>query len=231
MAKRTTLLLATLVLFSPNYGAADLQFSPEITTDDWLLAFVDVETTGLQPGFHEMIDIGMIVTNLNGQPIDQLFLRIMPSHPERTEPGAAALNGFSVALWQERGFDSEAAAVRKLLDFAEEVSGEKGLLMVGYNAWFDISFIDHLFRSQDETWRKLFHYFVLDLPSMAWGQKHRSLTGSALSKSLGIAAETSDPLKHTGLSGAQYNLKVYQTLLSERAETAPLKKLNAASDE
>ncbi len=218
MTKKMLLLISTLILILPNEGASEIRLPSEITTEDWLLAFVDVETTGLQPGYHEMIDIGMIVTDLNGLPIDQLFLRIMPAHPERTEPGARAVNGFSVALWQERGFVSEAAAVRELLAFTKAVSGEKRLLMVGYNAWFDISFIDHLFRSQNETWRKLFHYFVLDLPSMAWGQKHRTLTGSALSDSLGIAAETNDPLQHTGLSGAQYNLRVYQALLSEFPE-------------
>lgn len=215
MTKLPLLLLLALMLNLPHTGGAETNAPSEINNKDWLLAFVDVETTGLQPGFHEMIDVGMIITDLDGVPIEKLFLRIMPAHPERTEPGAAAVNGFSVRLWQERGFVSEAAAVRQMLAFTERVSGEKELLMVGYNAWFDISFIDHLFRSQNETWRKLFHYFVLDLPSMAWGQKHRSLTGAVLSEELGIDAETSNPLLHTGLSGAEYNLRLYQALFAE----------------
>ena len=30
--------------------------------DQWLLAYIDVETTGLLPGHHEMIDVGIVMT-------------------------------------------------------------------------------------------------------------------------------------------------------------------------
>ena len=30
--------------------------------DQWLLAHIDVETTGLLPGHHEMIDVGNVMT-------------------------------------------------------------------------------------------------------------------------------------------------------------------------
>jgi|ETNmetMinimDraft_8_1059916.scaffolds.fasta_scaffold36533_1 uncharacterized protein YprB with RNaseH-like and TPR domain len=30
--------------------------------DQWLLAYIDVETTGLLPGHHEMIDMGIVMT-------------------------------------------------------------------------------------------------------------------------------------------------------------------------
>ena len=33
---------------------------------DWTLAHIDVETTGLVPGYHEMIDIGVVMTDLEG---------------------------------------------------------------------------------------------------------------------------------------------------------------------
>ena len=90
MTKKMLLLISTLILILPNEGASEIRLPSEITTEDWLLAFVDVETTGLQPGYHEMIDIGMIVTDLNGLPIDQLFLRIMLEHLVQCVPGARA---------------------------------------------------------------------------------------------------------------------------------------------
>ena len=40
--------------------------SPAEDPDAWLLAFIDVETTGLVPGWHEMIDIGVVMTELDG---------------------------------------------------------------------------------------------------------------------------------------------------------------------
>ena len=33
--------------------------SPATDPDGWLLAFLDVETTGLVPGYHKMIDLGL----------------------------------------------------------------------------------------------------------------------------------------------------------------------------
>ena len=55
---------------------------PSESPKRWLLAHVDVETTGLLPGYHEMIDIGIVMTTLDGLIIDSLFLRIQTTHPE-----------------------------------------------------------------------------------------------------------------------------------------------------
>jgi len=55
--------------------------SPAAAPDDWALAFLDVETTGLVPGYHEMIDLGLVMTDLDGGVIDSLFIRIQPEHP------------------------------------------------------------------------------------------------------------------------------------------------------
>ena len=49
---------------------------PAEAPENWLLSFVDVETTGLLPGYHEMIDIGMILTDLQGREVDRLFIRL-----------------------------------------------------------------------------------------------------------------------------------------------------------
>jgi DNA polymerase III epsilon subunit-like protein len=188
--------------------------NPQTEPELWLLAHVDVETTGLTPGYHEMIDVGIIITDLAGIEIDRLFIRIMPAHPERADPGAVAVNGFSVNRWRNRGYVSEAQATEQWLAFHDRVAGSRKVLFVGYNAWFDISFVDQLFRKQGLTWRHLFHYFILDLPSMAWSQGIHGLTGQHLADKLGIAVETHDPLEHTGITGAEFNVRAYQALLS-----------------
>lgn len=187
--------------------------TPAETPDNWLLAHIDVETTGLVPGYHEMIDMGIIITDLKGNEVDRLFLRIMPDHPERTAPGARAVNGFSIELWNERGFVTSSEAVEQMVAFHKRVARNKDVLFVGYNAWFDISFVDHLFRATGRTWRELYHYFVLDLPSMAWGLGIYDLGGQGMSDKLQIVPETSDPLKHTGITGAASNVEVYRAIL------------------
>ena len=81
--------LVVLLIFSASTVAASDQ-------DSRLLVHIDVETTGLVAGYHELIDAGVIVTTIDGDIVDRLFLRMMPDHPERLDPGAAAVNGFSV---------------------------------------------------------------------------------------------------------------------------------------
>ncbi|MDE0757544.1 MAG: exonuclease domain-containing protein [Pseudomonadales bacterium] len=196
--------------------------NPQTEPEQWLLAHVDVETTGLTPGYHEMIDVGVIITDLAGIELDRLFMRIMPAHPERAESGAVAVNGFSISLWRHRGYVSEAQAIDQWFAFHERVVGSREVLFVAYNAWFDISFVDQLFRKRGRTWRHLFHYFILDLPSMAWSQGVHGLTGQHLAQKLGIAVETRDPLEHTGITGAEFNVRAYQALIS-LAGTQPAK--------
>jgi len=46
---------------------------PHEAPGDWLLAHIDVETTGLIPGYHEMIDMGLVYTTLDGSMQDSFF--------------------------------------------------------------------------------------------------------------------------------------------------------------
>ncbi len=195
-----------------------VESTPASSPDRWLMAHVDVETTGLVPGYHEMIDIGVIVTDLEGNEQDRLFLCIMPDHPQRTQAGAAAVNGFSVERWQSLDCVTTELAVKQIIEFHQRVRGDKQLLFTGFNAWFDIAFIDHLFRDHGHTWRALYHYFVLDLPSMAWSLGIQDLAGGAVSRKLALEPETSDPLKHTGITGAESNVGIYRALLRQRPD-------------
>ena len=192
--------------------------NPSHAPADWILAHIDVETTGLVPGYHEIIDIGVVMTDLEGRELDRLFIRILPRHPERLAPGAAAVHAFSVELWEQRGYVSHREAVEQLVAFHNAVAGSRNVLFVAYNAWFDISFVDQLFRSVDRTWREIFHYYILDLPSMLWSLGLRDLSGPELAEELGIAEETSDPLEHTGMTGAISNVEVYRALLKKYHE-------------
>ena len=201
--------------------------SPEEDPDSWLLAFIDVETTGLQPGYHEMIDIGIVMTSLDGEPIDQLFLRIQPDHPERISDGARAVNAFDVNRWQELHAINNQEAVEAISAFHHRVAGDKSVMMVAFNSYFDASFLDALFRVQSRSWRDLYHYFILDIPSMAWSQGYRGLTGQSLSAALDLKDEPRVAEKHTGITGALLNARIYRALLSRRDEVAHSNQANS----
>jgi DNA polymerase III alpha subunit (gram-positive type) len=186
---------------------------PNEDPDAWLLAFVDVETTGLIPGHHEMIDIGIVMTDLSGNELGELFVRIQPEYPERTDDGARAVNAFDADRWRELQALSKYQAIEKILTFRNEIAGDKNVLMVAFNSHFDTAFLDHLFRSQERSWRELYHYFVLDLPSMAWSLGIHGLTGPNISGKLGIEDEPHVAELHTGITGARLNARIYRALL------------------
>ena len=201
----------------PPYVAAAEQSapprpSPAADPKGWLLAIIDVETTGLVPGWHEMIDLGVVMTDLDGRVVDSLFLRIMPRHPERLSEGARRVNGFDVAKWRRMRALTPERAADSLAAFHRRVAGSRPTLMVAFNSQFDAAFLDHLFRARGSSWRTLYHYFVLDIPSMAWARGMRDLTNGALAARLGVADEPRVADEHTGITGAMLNVRIYQAL-------------------
>ena len=180
-----------------------------------IIAIIDVETTGLDPSHHEMVDLGALYVRPDGQELGRFFVRIHPPHPDRLDPGAAAVNGYSPARWRTLGAVDEAEAVRQWRAFHDQMARASGatVTFAALNAWFDQSFTDALLRRHNSSWRELFHYQILDLPSMAWGQGARELGGAALAARYGVEPETRDPLRHTGESGVEFNLALYRAML------------------
>ena len=213
-------LLILIVTVHSSCWAQDIEW-PHEAPDDWLLAFVDVETTGLIPGYHEMIDIGIVITDLGGEELGELFIRIQPEHPERTSEGARAVNEFDAERWRELDALATDAAIDRLVAFRDDIAGERNVLMVAFNSPFDTAFLDHLFRSRERSWRELFHYFVLDVPSMAWALGLRGLTGSSLAAALGIDDEPRVAHLHTGITGAKLNVRIYRALLERPGGPQP----------
>lgn len=195
--------------------------SPAKSPADWRLAFIDVETTGLVPGYHEMIDMGVVMTDLDGRVLDSLFVRIQPRHPERTSEGAVAVNAFDADRWRRLGAMAPATAVDSLRSFHRRVAGDGPVLLVAFNSQFDAAFLDHLFRSAGASWRELYHYFVLDIPSMAWSLGYRDLAGTALSRRLGAADEPHLAEHHTGITGAVLNARLYAALRARGMDPVP----------
>ena len=190
--------------------------SPEADPEEWLLAHVDVETTGLIPGYHEMIDIGMVITDLAGREIDSLFIRIQPRYPERTSPMAQKVNAFDSIKWKQIGALQIEEAVSRIRDFHHKTCGDRPVLMVAFNSHFDAAFLDHLFRAADSNWRTMFHYFILDIPSIAWGMGYKDLTMDRFMEEYQIPDEPHVAELHTGITGAKLNARIYRALMDNQ---------------
>lgn len=181
----------------------------------FVLAIIDVETTGLEPGRHEMIDIGAVYTDLEGVELGRFFIRIAPDHPERAGDIARGINGFDEGRWALLGAAGEAEAAEAFLAFHRETAAGRTAIFTAYNAHFDRAFVDAWLKEEGHGGaHELFTYFMVDLPSLAWGRGYRHLYGGEIARELGLEPETADPLLHTGESGALWNLEFYRALLA-----------------
>jgi DNA polymerase III alpha subunit (gram-positive type) len=203
-------LVATL-----NGAPAQTMPSPEEAPDEWVMAHIDVETTGLVAGYNEIVDVGVVYTTVDGEILDRWHRRLMPRHPERMHPEAAKINGFELETWKELGAIEPKAAVDMLLAFERQRFAGKRLVRVAYNSKFDAAFMDDLFRQAEAAFdQPHYSYYWLDVPSMAWLLGYRPLEHGDLARELRVQGTSDVPLEHTGLGCAEYNVRVYRELLT-----------------
>lgn len=98
-------------------------------------AFVDVETTGLEPDYHEVIEICIITKEKT------YHQRVHPNEPHRIDERAVAVNGYHPKDWMDAITPKEAAQdVGRLLN---------GHIIIGHNPRFDYQFLKHLLLDHD----------------------------------------------------------------------------------
>lgn len=169
------------------------------------LAITDIETTGLDPIGHEIIEIGLILVDqktLEAQ--EQWSVKIQPENIETASPEALAVNGYKPEDWEN------AYKLKMAMKFYQKKTKEA--IFVSHNVTFDWSFIYEAFTKCDLT--SLMDYHRLDLFSIAWGihpqgLKKYNLVG--LCEHFGIPKE---PDPHKAINGANVALKVLQKLRS-----------------
>jgi len=103
------------------------------------LAFLDTETTGLNPNDHEVIEIAIIVEE-EGKEDRAFHSLILPERLARAQPEALRINGYASApeRWE--------AAPRMAEVGAEIETLLKGAILVGHNVGFDASMLDSSMR-------------------------------------------------------------------------------------
>lgn len=93
------------------------------------LCFLDTETTGLKPGYHEVIEIAIVRVDPASGAEDTLYTRIKPQHIDRADPIALRVNGYQPSEWAEAPTMSEIG--NRIVEFLD------GGILVGHNVAFD----------------------------------------------------------------------------------------------
>lgn len=171
------------------------------------LLWMDVETTGLQPLKHEVIDLAFCLTDRNGEIISEYATKIKPKYPEFGDVQALSVNGFlrNRSTWSEAPDSFEAwDKVRVWWDGLKQL---ERVYPAGWNPGFDLGFI----RSDCfEAGIQLYHH-PLDLLSLVWF-KLRDIDRPHLSDLCSLISISVDAPEHTAVGDVKRCVECYRRL-------------------
>lgn len=179
------------------------------------MAFIDLETTGLDPERHEIIEIGVIIVRQTFtadnqavfEVIEELEYKVKPEHLETAEPEALRINGYNESEWL---FSADLKAVMQIV--ADKTAD---CIMVGQNVFFDWSFLKEAFKKTGVSCRM--HFQRLDLISMVFAKFYHDQTLerynlNALAKFFGVENERA----HSALADIRATFEIYKKLLAKK---------------
>lgn len=174
-------------------------------------AFIDVETTGLSPSVHEVIELACALVERDETTgkctiLEELDLKLKPEHIETAESVALKINGYDESAWMFA--HTQVQAFTLLAEIA------RGATFVAHNVAFDWGFIESGFRrcGLEPT----FDYHKLDTLSIAFAKlygrsdvdiKHLSL--KALCEHFSVKNESA----HSAMPDVRATVAIFEKLM------------------
>ncbi|MEK9181568.1 MAG: 3'-5' exonuclease [Patescibacteria group bacterium] len=168
------------------------------------LAFIDIETTGLDLQKNEIIEIGCIITTPSFEIIEEFELKIKPEMIENADPVSLKISHYNPNAWESGLTLKQALSI-----FSKKV---KDCIMVGHNVAFDFSFLEYAYSKTGIE--NSMHYHKLDTISIAWAKLHREPDLEHFSlRELCLRFGMKNEEAHTGLGDARATLLLYKKLM------------------
>ncbi len=180
------------------------------------LLFLDLETTGLNPGTNEITEIGALLVSPGDFKILETFqTRVMPTHLETASPEALVIGHFDLEIWKK-----EAIALEPALKRLSEI-GQKSIL-AGFNLTFDWAFLQTAFNQVGME--DPFYYHRYDVMSAAFSVLYDEpgLTKFSLSEMCRFFNVT-NRAAHTAFADAEATFEVYLGLVRYMRGEKPVK--------
>jgi len=128
---------------------------PDIVVYDSMKSFagnlpcaVDVETTGTEAGYHEIVQIAIQPLDMDFKPYEGVlpfYVELKPDYPLRASKKAMEVNGMSLVYLQSFGVPQETCQDMLLTWFQSlKLANSRRLLPMAHNWPFDYSFISNL---------------------------------------------------------------------------------------
>ncbi len=168
------------------------------------LAFIDIETTGLDVILHEIVHIGCVLTTPDLKVIEEFELKIKPERIEKADPVSLKISHYDPFLW------GSALTLREAMNiFTDKV---KDCIMVGQNVAFDAGFLEHAYSRMNMV--NSMHYHKLDTISIAWAKLHKDPDFEHFSlREMCIRFDIKNENAHTALSDARATYELYKKLM------------------
>lgn len=170
------------------------------------LVFIDLETTGVDPEKHEIIEIAWIlVDGQSFEVLSEFVAKVKPEHPETANPKALEITGYSEEEWGNAGLLKE--ALGKIIQLAPQ-----GML-VGWNIYFDWSFLEKGFKKFNFV--SQFDYHMIDVMVIAYSKLHskpeiRELGLKKIATYFGIEFQ-----EHHALEDIRATYQIFKKLMQE----------------
>lgn len=172
------------------------------------LAFIDIETTGLDRDIHEIIELAAVITKMRDGElvvIDELNIKIQPKTIETAEAQALRINGYNEADWLFAVSLEEA-----MKEFAKKTGGA---IFVAHNLTFDYGFIETALKRVGIE--NKMHFHKLDTISLAFGVLHTNddpgkLSLRVLTEKYGIENKKA----HSAFADAYATYEVFKRLMN-----------------
>jgi len=169
------------------------------------LAFIDIETTGLNVIEHEIIEVGCVVTDFKLKIKEEFEFKIKPTNIGNANKTALKINHYNDIDWENAYEIKEALKI-----LSKKV---KDCIMVGQNVAFDSGFLEYNFEKNELP--NTLHYHKLDTISIAWAKLHKEkdvLHFSLREMCKRFDIENKNP--HSALSDARATYELYKKLMS-----------------
>jgi len=171
------------------------------------LTFIDIETTGLEPDYHEIIEVAAVRLSPKTLGIvSQLEFKVRPEHPERCEPQAIQKNNYSTEDWKN---------ALPLIEVLQKLTPVlHGSILAGHNVFFDWSFLHEAYR-RTQTVNPDVDYHMVDTVSLAWPLVVAGVIEKPTLRMLCDGFSISNEGAHTAGHDVRRTIEVYKHLVGD----------------
>lgn len=170
------------------------------------IALTDVETTGLDPSVHGIVEIACRIFDNHTFEVEKEFsYKIMPEPGYVMDPKAQAVNGFSEAEWKREGAVTLRVA---MLNYTEKT---KDCVFMAFNAPFDLGFLEAACKKTNL--KMTTRWYPICLRAIAWfAMPHTGMfkwSMKEVCQKLGVPPE---PDEHRAMNGVIAEFEIYKLL-------------------